>query len=161
MLVYSWFREYIYEKLILILPKNLKNFLFFRFDGVEPLSSRYILVQSFHVLIYSYTVFFFAHYCFTLNLFFAECMWFFFRRFVHIGKHVQKLNVQKTLDRKKTQKLIRLLIDYNRVHHDLIQINEFICNYIGNNFLCTFSAGLVFCFIELSDVDWRLVNLSR
>lgn len=81
-------------------------------------------------------------------------MWFFSKKFELVGKRVERLSAWKSLDKKKTQKLTRLVIEYNRMHYDLIQINEFFRFYLGFNVISSLSCAINAAFVLLLDIGW-------
>ena len=81
-------------------------------------------------------------------------MWFFSKKFELVGKRVERLSAWKSLDKKKTQKLTRLVIEYNRMHYDLIQINEFFRFYLGFNVISSLSCSINAAFVLLLDIGW-------
>ena len=87
-------------------------------------------------------------------------MWFFSKRFAYVGRRVERLNAWKTFDGRKNRKLARLVIEYNQVHYDLIQINEFFRNFVGFSLISSFACAIDMAFLEMLDMDWRWIGLQ-
>ena len=121
-----------------------------RFEGVDIFSAKYILLQTIHVLNAFHSFYAFFHCVFTLSLYHITCMRFFTRRFHHIGKQVKHLN--GSAERVSCQKLSRLIVEHQIVHHELIFINDFFKNYSGYNLLCLFATGVATIFSVLLDI---------
>lgn len=84
-----------------------------------------------------------------------ECMRFFSKRFHYIATHLEKMSKGSGSNRKLT----RLIFEHNRVHYDLIQINAMFKSYVGYNLIFFFLFGVQMSFVELLDIDWRLLSL--
>ena len=127
----------------------------FRFDGVEMFSAKYILFQTLNVANMIHATFSYLHCFYSLNLFYMTCMRFFSKRFSHIGRQVKIMSLSKSID---SRKLFEVLSESNKVHHDLILINNFFKNYVGFNLISFFLFGVMGAFIVLLDIDWRRVK---
>lgn len=82
-------------------------------------------------------------------------MVFFSKRFNYIGKQVERMRVSR---RNVNRRLSRLIVEHNRVHCDLMLINDFFKFYVGFNLIGFFAFGVIMMFIVLLDIEWRLVN---
>ena len=149
-----WYRAINWYIAFISIVYNAQLFLV-RFEGVEILSFRYIFFQALHVLIISHGLFSFLHCFFTINMFYVTCMLFFTTRFRHIGKEVERMSVSKSIDNRI---LSRLIIEHNRVHYDLIQINEFFKFNTGFNLISFYGVVVPATFAMLLDLDWRYVR---
>ena len=128
---------------------------FLRFDGVKIFSISYFLFQAINILYIFYILFSFVHFFYTLNFFYMTSMRFFSKRFAYIGWHVKCMGFLEMTERARNRKLSTLLVNHNRVHHDLILINELFKFYVGLNLLSYFAFGIVIMFVVLLDIDWR------
>ena len=81
-------------------------------------------------------------------------MRFFSKRFNYIAGHLESLNASERISNRK---LSRLIIDYNQVHYELIQINDFFKYQLGFNLISVYAIGLTLAFVVLLDIDWRLL----
>ena len=121
---------------------------------MEILSATYILFQTLNVIQIVHALFSYGHCFFTLNLFYLTCIRFFSKRFNYIARKLDGLKTSKQIDNRK---LCRLIIEHNRVHHDLILINDFFKYQVGFNLVFFFAFGVTLMFVVLLDIDWRLV----
>ena len=77
----------------------------------------------------------------------------FSKRFNYIGRHLEILiNTSELIDNRK---LSRMIIEHNRVHYDLMLINDFFKSYVGFNLIIFFALGVTVIFGLLQNVDWR------
>lgn len=67
---------------------------------------------------------------YTINVFYCEIILFFTKKFRNLGKQLKILNATKgkLIDNRR---LSRLLYDYNRVLHEMDELNEFFKHYTG------------------------------
>ena len=130
-----------------------------RFDGVGILSAKYVLFQAIGVLHIIHSLYCFLHCFYSLNLFYMTCMQFFSKRFSHVARHVEGMYSKKILKRIDNRKLFRLVVEHNRIHRDLILINDFFKFYIGFNLVSFFAFGTTGVFVVLLDIGWWSVNL--
>ena len=149
-----WFLAMNWYMAIISLPFCSQLF-FIKFEGIEMLSTRYILFQVAHAVNACHGVFSFVHLIYSINLFYVTCMRFFSKRFERIGIRVLSLAASKTFDKKQNRDLTRLVIKYNKVHYDLIQINDFFKPFVGYNMIYCFGFSITLVFVELLDIDWR------
>ena len=82
-------------------------------------------------------------------------MKFFTKRFNCIRRHVQDMRT-KSVSRIDNRKLSRLVIEHNKVHHDLILINDFFKFYVGINLIAFMAMGTPVMFAVLLELDTRL-----
>lgn len=119
----------------------------------------YILVQTVHVLHSSYSLIVYMHSFFTINLFYVSVMHWTSKRLAHISKKVERLNEPKARTvisaKRINYKIARLIRDCNRVHFDLIELNNFFCFFTGFNLIHFAAVGILAIFIALS-VNWIL-----
>ena len=115
----------------------------------------YIVFQGFHVVHIFYSIFSMAHLFFTLNLFHVTCMRFFVRRFQCIGKRIDNICSPQYSECIDNRKLSKQIAGLNRVHYDLIQINDFFKSLVGFNLLGFSGFEIAVVFIFLLDIDWR------
>lgn len=83
----------------------------------------FVLVQTIHAIYSSLWMYLcFASIC-NLMLFYLECIRFFALRFRQIAELVERMNRAKR--KPKNRKLLKVLWRYNRVHLEMIEMNDF------------------------------------
>ena len=102
----------------------------------------YLLIQAINSAHYVYFILIYLSQVYVVSLFVnVNLTRFFVKRFVYLKNKVARLNV--TSKRVNNQKLARLIDDHNRVHFELIKMNEFFRSYLGANFLCFCAIGVL------------------
>lgn len=61
-------------------------------------------------------------------------------------------NKTESIDKRK---LFKIIIAHNRVHHDLILINDFFKFFVGFNLVSFFGFGIATIFVVILDLNWR------
>lgn len=84
----------------------------------------YVLAQTVNFIYTALIIWFFLGLIYSLNVFYIEIVMFCGKKVDHISKQIERMNVSKTklVDNRK---LSRLIVEYNRVLFELIQMNKF------------------------------------
>ena len=114
----------------------------------------YVLMQAFNAFHCTYTVFFFLHSVYTTSIFILQIMYFFSLKFKYIRRRLARLDDSgaKKLDNRR---LVRLVLQFNRVQLELIETNNFFKRFLGTNMIFFFSMAVIFLFLGIY-VDWLL-----
>ena len=116
----------------------------------------YIVFQGFHLVHLFYSIFCYGHLFCTLNLFHITCMRYFVKRFKGIERRIESICSPQFSERVvDNRKLSKQIADLNRVHYDLIQINDFFKYQVGFNLLGFSGFEIAVVFLVLLDIDWR------
>ena len=92
---------------------------------------------------------------YTNNVFYICLIKFFAKRLSHISKRLEQMD-WSAVKLVNNRKLAHLIIGYNRVLLDLIEINRFFRYFIGWNSLFYFFFSIMLAFVAISCNDLRL-----
>ena len=94
----------------------------------------YILVQALQIVNGNYFMWTFFQSMYTINVFLIESLLFLGKKFRFISKKIQNLRSTKT-KLAHNLKLAKLIRDYNEVLKELIDVNDFFKEYLGQNMI--------------------------
>lgn len=92
---------------------------------------------------------------YTINVFYIGLIKYFAKKLEHISKQLKKID-RSEVKQMNNRRLTRLIIAYNRVLFDLIEINRFFRYFIGWNSFFYFFFSIMLSFIAISCNDLRL-----
>lgn len=110
---------------------SLVNLQYFLSDFDVPLVV-FILVQLINSFHNSHYAFGLLHSIYSGNLFYTQIIRFLAKRFRAIGRQVARMNAKKKVDNRK---LAKIIYEFNRTEHDLMEMNQFFREFVGTNIL--------------------------
>jgi hypothetical protein len=108
----------------------------------------YLAFQTFHLVNGNCFIWLYFHSTYTVNIFLIESMIFLSKKFRRISLRAQRLNARAKLI--NNQRLSKLISDYNAVHAELIDCNDFFKNYLGHNLIHFFGLAIFISFISMN-----------
>lgn len=113
----------------------------------------YLLVQTFQVTYTSWFIYVFLGSVYSVNIFYIMIMRYLSMKFRYISRRIQRLYAGRgPVDNRK---LSVLIVEYNEVHYELIQLNEFFKYYAGFTLVGFFFFAILMTFVAL-EADIRL-----
>ena len=113
----------------------------------------YILFQTFSAFSCVYTIFYFLHSVCTTTIFILQIMHYFSLKFKCIGRRLARLDALGA--EKLNKRLAKLILDFNRVQLELIEVNAFFRNFLGTNIIFCFFIAILCMFLGIF-LSWLL-----
>lgn len=114
----------------------------------------YIFVQAINSVHHIYFMHCFLSQVYIVSLMVLNLMRFFIKRFLCLKRKVERLNKVRVVNNRRLTRIIR---EHNRVHFELIKMNEFFRSSLGVKFVCFCAIGALCasCMIHYS-IDWKI-----
>lgn len=113
----------------------------------------YVPVQTFNMFHCVYALFYFLHSVYTTNIFILQIIHFLSLKFKCIGRRLARLDGSD--NKKVDRRLTGLILDFNRVQLELIEVNDFFKNFVGVNTIFFFIISVQCMFLSIF-VGWLL-----